>query len=402
MKWKLIVLLSLMTSGLFYPVAHAAPPNTSGMIYGEVTMRSGSTYRGVMRWGKEEFFWGDLFNSSKVSRPHREYDQTEKKERDFEVFGYRVSVHRDRSGRQFIVRFGDIERIEVTGKESGEIVLKSGSRIEVDGGSNDVGGRITVHDDAVGAIEVKWGDIDTIEFMNTPATATYNASRLYGTLTTSDRTFVGFIQWDKEECLSTDLLNGHSDDGKLNIPMGNIKRIERYSKRSCDVMMNDGRTFRLSGTNDVNHENRGIMVETKDYGRVVVKWDEFRSLEFSPVSKTGPTYSSYAQQRRLKGTVTGRNGQTAKGFIAYDLDEEENWEMLNGHLNGVEYIIPMGELQTVEPRNNWSKVPLRHGDILELEDTADVNQRNAGVLVIDDGEETYFEWDEIERIDFDI
>lgn len=402
MKWKSTFILALIASSVLTQPIFAIAPNTSGMIYGEVSTRNGNVYRGVMRWGNEEIFWGDLFNSAKVNRPHVEHAKADKRERDFEVFGYRVSVHRESTSRQFMVRFGDIERIEITGRESGEVILKSGSRIEVDGGSNDVGNSITVHDQTIGAIELKWRDLETITFMNTPATATFDASRLYGVVETSDRTFDGFVQWDKEECLSTDLLNGHSEDGKLNIPMGNIKRIERYSKRSCDVFMQDGRSFRLSGTNDVNHENRGIMVETKDYGRVVITWDEFRSVTFEPASKTGPTYSSYAQQRRLKGTVIGRDGQETEGFISYDLDEEETWEMLNGHLNGVEYILPMGDIQSIEPRGSWAKVTLRNGHTLELEDTADVSNRNAGVLVIKGEKETLFEWDQIARIDFDI
>lgn len=380
----------------------AAAPNTSGMIYGEVTMRGGNVYKGVIRWGDEEFFWGDHFNSSKVDRPHAKHGKGEAKEKDFEVFGYKFSVHKHSRGRQFVARFGDIESIEITGRDEAEVLLKSGTRYSIDGGSNDVGGKLTVHDQAVGAIEVKWNDVDTIRFMNTPATATYSASRLYGRVETANRTFTGFVQWDKEECLSTDVLNGHTEDGKMNIPMGNIQRIERYSRRSCDVVMNDGRSFRLSGTNDVNNENRGIMVETEDLGRVVIPWEEFRSVTFEATTRTGPEYSSYRQQRGLKGTVVDRNGERRKGFIAYDLDEDETWELLHGKQNDIEYIIPMGLIESIEPRGDWAKVTLRNGESLELDDSADVSDGNAGVLVIDGDFEQYFEWDDIDRIEFEI
>jgi len=36
-----------------------------GSIYGKITLTDGSTLQGPIRWGTEETFWHDLFNSSK-------------------------------------------------------------------------------------------------------------------------------------------------------------------------------------------------------------------------------------------------------------------------------------------------------------------------------------------------
>jgi hypothetical protein len=40
------------------------------------------------------------------------------------------------------------------------------------------------------------------------------------------------------------------------------------------------------------------------------------------------------------------------------------------------------------------------GEILTLEDTADVGEDNAGVLVLHDRRSTYIAWEDVERIEF--
>jgi hypothetical protein len=77
--------------------------------------------------------------------------------------------------------------------------------------------------------------------------------------------------------------------------------------------------------------------------------------------------------------------------------------MLNGSRDGIEYYIPFAMVRSVEPqRGDASKVVLRNGEELVLEDGQDVAERNAGVLVIrDDGRESYFQWREIRRIRFE-
>ena len=40
------------------------------------------------------------------------------------------------------------------------------------------------------------------------------------------------------------------------------------------------------------------------------------------------------------------------------------------------------------------------GEVLTLEDTADVGDENAGILVLHDRRSTYIYWDDVERIEF--
>ena len=51
------------------PAARAASGPHQGFLYGTVETRSGASYTGLLRWGREEAFWDDLFNATKPDEP---------------------------------------------------------------------------------------------------------------------------------------------------------------------------------------------------------------------------------------------------------------------------------------------------------------------------------------------
>jgi len=59
--------------------------NDEGFIHGKITTISGSTYQGQIRLGKEEAFWNDIFNSTKVSTTENTYSKysQDKKNKDY-------------------------------------------------------------------------------------------------------------------------------------------------------------------------------------------------------------------------------------------------------------------------------------------------------------------------------
>jgi hypothetical protein len=73
--------------------------------------------------------------------------------------------------------------------------------------------------------------------------------------------FTGFVQWDREECVSPDELVGHTADGELSLRFDTIRSIARRSRESSLVTLLDGREFVLSGTRKVGHGNRGVYVD---------------------------------------------------------------------------------------------------------------------------------------------
>jgi hypothetical protein len=382
----------------------AAAAAEGGFLYGKVTAHDGKSWQGRLRWDDEEAFWGDFFNSSKEhSRWAAEAPGAarQRHRHTVELFGFRLGSFDDGfdDGRQFVSRFGDIARIEPKGGDRVAVTLKSGTRFELDGGSNDVDATVTVWD-AHGKVEVPWRRIRTIELM--PAPVGIEAPvRLYGTVTTKEGPFTGFVQWDQEECTAGDELDGETADGDESIRMETIRSIERQGRHGSAVTLLDGRQVTLSDTNDVDHSNRGIYVEDPRYGRVLVSWDTFLRVDFSRHG-SGPAYAAFGPGERLAGEVTTADGRKLIGHLVYDLDESETTEMLDGERRDVEYSIPFALVASVVPRAGAAKVTLKSGEELLLEDATDVTDDNAGVLVFEPGKPrpTYVAWEDVERIDF--
>ncbi len=408
-KWKMMIIAATLLAILAGPAA--AKQDNDGFIYGKVVMESGKEYEGFLRWNTdEEAFWDDLFHSSKEDLPyldkvdHRDRHR-DKRKKTVKIFGIRVNVESDdwgsSSSRIFISRFGDIQELEVRGSNSARLLMKSGESYDVEGYANDVGATIRVLDASLGEIDLRWNRIESIRFAEAPRKEDPGVTRLHGKLSTRRGEFEGFIQWDKEECLSSDELDGDTEDGEISIPMGGIASIERAGSRSCEVVMKDGRSFRLRGSNDVNSDNRGIMVEDERYGRVVVFWSDFDKLEFSDSKSSGKAYKEF-KGGTLRGEVTDTSGEKREGRLIFDLDEQESWEILNGDSRDLEYNIPFSLVRSIEPGRHESKVVLMGGEELVLENSQDVTASNDGVMIFDHGDDDpfYLSWRRIERIDF--
>lgn len=391
----------------------AEAASAEGFLYGKVTTRGGTTYQGRLRWGKEEAFWGDHFNSSKRDRPHAERAPRHLRDRrePIEVFGVEIGVRwNDNGGRQFVARYGDIKTLEVGRGDRVTAIMKDGTEVDLDGGSNDIGADITVWDSGAGRISLDWEEIDRIDFLATPRDLAVDVTRLHGVVDTDAGQFRGFVQWDLEECVSTDELDGETRDGEVSIEMGRIQSIERRTSRSSRVTLRDGRELELDGTNDVNDENRGIFVEDDRFGRVEISWDAFEKVVFSDPGPSGPAYDDFAPGEPLHGTVVADDG-TQKGRLVYDLDEEHTWELLDGSYRDVEYHIPFDKVVSItRDGHRGSKVKLASGEEVRLEEAADVDDDNSGIAVLAGGAERepgsssgtqYIDWEDVERIDFD-
>ena len=397
-----ILLLALGASGVTRAADRTADPQ--GFLYGTIETEGGQKYTGLLRWGTEESFWDDLFNSVKKDPQYLDkYHRDDRRRRDVRVLGISFGYAWDDDERQLVTRFGDIREIEPLRGERVQLTMKDGTTIEIDGGSNDIGAEVFVHDDAVGDLGIEWGRIERIAFAATPKSERPPARRLYGTATTRAGSFEGHVQWDKDECRSTDKLNGESADGDVAIEMGKIRTIERAGKNASRVVLQDGREFELRGTNDVDSSIRGILIEDPRYGRVEISWDAFEKLELKSVESSGRGYGEFTAPHTLRGTVTREDGSKSTGRIVFDLDEQWSWEMLDGERDGVEYHIPFGLIRSIEPlRGSASKIVLRAGGELVLEDGQDVSDDNDGVVILGSrDQETLVDWNDVRRIDFD-
>jgi hypothetical protein len=376
----------------------------AGYLHGKLTTRDGATYEGRMRWDDEEASWVDFFNSSKAENPWVE-DVPRRIRRSrgesIKLFGVEIARRSGDEGRQFVARFGDIAKIRVDHGDEASVWMKSGTRFAIEGGSNDVEAAVTVWDPKVGEIQIPWRRIDTLEFSG-GGQASDAPARLHGTVETSSGSFTGSIQWDQHECLAIDKLDGESDDSDIALVMGNLKAIERSGRRASRVTLRDGSTMELSGTNDVNDENRGIYVDDPRYGRVLIRWRAFERVRFD--EGRAAAYADFAPGKPLRGKVVDADGKTHSGRLVFDLDESETWELLNGWKDDIEYSIPFALVASITPINDdESRVVLTNGEQLKLDGQTDVGGDNLGMLIFesDTAKPTYVPWDDVERVEFE-
>ncbi len=395
------------------PMTPSTAEAHEGLLYGRVTRDDGAVYEGRLRWGgDEEALWGNYFNGFKDENPWVAYAPSERvpKERiAVEVFGIEIAglEHQIDLGRPFMARFGDIARIDARGSDL-RVTLKSGTVFHLDRfAADDLADGVRVWDGSRGIVDIGEWRIRTIEFLaGSPVGAA--PYPLYGTVRTRQGDFTGFVQWDREECLGADELDGHTADGELSLRFDSIRSIARRSRNSSLVTLLDGREIVLSDTREVGHGNRGIYVDDQRYGRVLISWDAFERVDFSPHG-TGTAYGAFPPGSQLTGSVITRSGRHLAGGLVYDLDESETTETLDASSQGVDYTIPFGLIASIvlpgleERGSRQASVTLRSGEDLPLELTGDLGEWNAGMLIFFDGRQRpeYVPWTDVQQVDFD-
>jgi len=382
-----------------------------GFIYGTIISTSGATYQGQIRWGKEEAYWNDIFNATKTSTGENAYQKHVQKKISKNWWEnldggllriwddeYSSQVH------QFTCRFGDIKSITPQGEGKVWCEFKNGLEVPLQGGSNDFGTSIIINDYELGVVKLRWSSIQKVEFEETPAKLEAKLGEaLYGEIITSQEKFSGYVQWDKDERLDTDLIDGSTKNEKLSLPFQKVACIENMGNKSQLKLMND-KSITMYGTNDVNSENRGIVVSVEQLGKVEIPWKIFKSVCFeSGHGSSGPSYSSFEAPQRLFGEVKDLRGNQFEGLIIFDRDEKWDFEQLEGLFNEVKYVIPFRNIKTIIPKNeDFTYVLLRNGHKLILGKLQDVSSKNEGVVVITSNSDSNFiEWEQVDEINFD-
>lgn len=394
---------------LLLPYPNAAQSD-AGFIYGTVTSTSGSTYRGQIRWGNEEAFWYDIFNATKTSEGENTYEKIapDKKIKNWweNLDGSILRIWDDEYSsqtHQFTCRFGDIKSISPQGNTL-YCEFKNGNGMTLKGGSNDVGATIIVNDYELGIVKLRWDKIRKVTFENTPDKLDDKLGQpLYGLIKTTTGQMAGYVQWDKDERLDSDLLQGSSHSEKLEITFSKISCIENLDDKS-QVQLRSGKKLVLHGTNDVNAENRGIVVSSDEIGQVEIPWKSFISVCFNENHKdSGPAYHVFSKPKRLYGKVKDLNGNQYNGLIIFDKDEKWDFEQLEGIHNDLKYIIPFRNIKTIIPKNmNYTYVILRNEEKFILGNLQDVSSKNEGLVVIlSNSDSKFVDWTQIDEINFE-
>jgi len=361
-------------------------------IWGRVETQAGRVYEGYIRWDRNEGSWVDLLSGSKESS--REVEELWKElggddgrqERVIEFLDIRISWddHDFPGTVDSGVRFGHVRRLVVLDDQTAELELKSGECIRLEGGSTDLGDdmrELLVEDPEEGTVRLEWRDLDEIRFGPAPAAASPHGTRLHGTV--EDRwgnRYTGYISWDLDEILTTDILDGEERGRDREIPFERIAGIEKDLGRAR-VFLTDGTEMVLSNSNDVDDGHRGVQISDPGLGMVEVEWDEFSFVRFhGPDAHVG--YDSFDGGKRLRGTVVDRDGEEFTGWILWDADEAYTWEILDGEDRDIVYDVEFGNIATIErDSSRGAIVTLRDGRVLEMEGSNDVNDENKGIFI---------------------
>ncbi len=409
-------LLTAATAILLLGLASLAAADDNGRIYGTIYTIDGDSFEGLIRWDKNEAHWIDILNGTKELRSHygdrsRERRKYGERRKSIKIFGVKIGES-DNSwnwtgSAQSGMRFGHIKTMEVIDDDRVLLIMKSGEEVELSDGSTDVGSgirEILMEDREEGEIEFSWDDIERIEFESTKGGVESNmGERLYGTLTTRrGDEFTGFVCWDVDELFTNDILDGDEKRRKRKVKFGKIQSISRYSSSGAQLIMKNGDEMVLRGSNDVDDDNRGIIISDVGFGQVRVDWDEFEKLEFKNVP-SHITYDQFDGGRKLKGTVFTEDGETYKGTIIWDSDEEFTWEIIDGEYRDLEYDIEFGLIKQIE-KNSYrsSEVTVWDGRSFRLRGSNDVDEDNKGIIItLADGDEVFVDWEEFERLELE-
>lgn len=362
------------------PVVEVEPIRSSltgiNRLYGTVTTVYGSEFTGYIRWDKNEGSWTDLLDASKP---------------------------RYRGGSTTGgIRFGHVDRIDVTGRRSAQFTLRSGEQMELHAHATDLGSNLRqlLVDEGNGQVaEFEWRDLESVDFF-APGDEAPSESRLHGTVhTRSGLSFTGYVTWDIEEIYTSDILDGDHEGERLEIPFGQIRSIERYSSWGSKVTLVNGDEYVLDGTNDVDGSIGGIEVSDATLGAVKLQWNDFDYVEFHGTDDEVAA-ANFDGGAPLRGTVTTRYGEELTGQIVWDNDEAYTWEMLNGDAEGLEFHIEFGNVERIEKTRRGAFVELFDGRSFELSNSNDVDRGNRGLIIKTDGRDFEVEWDDFSEVTF--
>lgn len=392
---------NLILSGIAALLLLSSPAfaeNSKYKIFGQITTVDNQVLTGYITWSRKQMYWTDMFKADKPNNPYTHY---------FKNSGLLFSNNGNQSTyppvHVFLCRFGNIRSIQQTTYNKIELQIRDGHSIELKkGNSNDIGGPVTIYSPQNGNTVIRWEKISKIEFMEPTLPDDGSNLPITGVIKTAQGIYKGFITWDRDEKTQEALLDGRTSGGEKSIAFKNIRQIVKNGN-ACRVRLHSGNEFEMWGSNDVNNQNRGIIVSMPSIGNVIIPWRHFEALETVSLNEIHTlSYNDFRDPARLSGEVLTKSGKTVKGILVFDLDEAMNFEILDGSNDNITYEIPFRFIKSIEPKNyKYSFLTLTNGSTLSLGESQDVDARNNGILIFSAEETpTYIPWKEIEKVSF--
>jgi len=386
----------LLAVVLFGMVPSACANPFQGLIYGRITLKDNQTREGILLWANRQLFWEDIFDAQREennaldflnSSEIKQLSDQEIKDKIEWGFMHLWEKNIPSKSQKFSCRFGDLGSITVADDDNAVLYFKNGSSLRVRGTDRhrDVGHRIHMIDPNGEWHKIRWDDIRRIEFKPTPANALNSAVKpLYGTITTAAGELRGFVKWDQDETMTSFRLDGKIDDKPKRITFGSIRKIEKIADNTCAVTLFSEKQIVLSDNDDVGPTNHGLTVFVKGTGSMIIDWKDFKEavFDYDQTQDELMGYLDFKEPKVLWGRVKTRDGAIYKGKMIYDLDEQWDFETLEGKEDDRHYSIVLRDIRLIEPHpESFTTILLKNGRKLNLDGHHDVTDKNWGVLV---------------------
>ncbi len=257
-------------------VLGAAPADArprSARLHGTVEDRWGGSHTGYIAWDDDQALTSDTLEGEEAR------------------------------GRERSIPFREIASMERT-VGGALITLTGGDTLRLGWGRDlDTGADLQLSDPGLGQVQVRWRDVERVRFHPPSPDVEAAASRdafdggraLQGTVVTmTGEELSGSVLWDADEGATWEILDGRWRDITYDVELGRVASIERVTGggrgefRGVRATLLDGRVLELSGSNDVDAENKGVLVRAAEESPsqaepppwIRVRWTDFRSIRF--------------------------------------------------------------------------------------------------------------------------
>ncbi len=237
-------------------------------LHGTVEDRSGNRFTGYLAWDQDEVLESDVLDGEEMRRPN-----------DREIRFDRI---------RSLTRIPEGTRVE----------LWTGDTLDLTGGNDVADGNrgVQIADPELGVVVVPWARLEAVRFhRGGGGSADYGkfdgGRLLFGTVVThEDEEIEGELRWDADEAGTWEILDGESDGVRYGIEFEFVRRITPLEEDGAIVTLADGRTLELSGSRDVDADNKGVMVASDPRSAAaagdrtwrLIPWEDIREVRFRP------------------------------------------------------------------------------------------------------------------------
>lgn len=393
-------------------------------IHGTVKLKSGDSYTGILRWDDdEETFWSDHFNGEKSEIPQYKSLPDDVKEQiedaqvgpKLDLLSFKVTLSsifaEDIENPDFIVPFAAIAKLTTATDENGsrglKIKLHNGDEFESYEGSNDLNAVVYVKKADLTTNEFNMKQIESITFSQAAESLMGFDQGIYAIIDSNLGKFKGRIHWDRDERFLKEAIDGSDvlrpNSEELSIPLSDIKSIEKKEKGSL-LSMHNGKKLHLTGTNDVDPDNRGVYIDTPEKGRILLPWEQFNkmTIQETPQNNWQVFHDNIRKPGKLNGHLLLKDGtEISASDIVFNLAQTSSAEMIKCTVKGMDIYMPLFLIKSIEPKSNHhALVTLKSGEQIEMFDSSSFTEENLGLLFTVNSKNQYIQWKKIQKIDF--